>query len=147
MSDSNETRQTDWALLAVRDAAGAIFIAHGSQKMFCVFGSPGLSATVGQVGSIGYLVAIGEFFGGIGLLVGILPRFSALANIVIMIGAIATVHFKNGFFAQGGGFEYNLALIGILLPVLIAGPGRFALSNAIRFPRLNLRTSSQVTQS
>jgi putative oxidoreductase len=80
-------------------------------------------------------VAIGEFFGGLGLLVGFLTRFSAAANLVIMLGAIALVHGKNGFFAQGGGYEYNLALIGLLLPLLIAGPGPFALGRHLPLPR------------
>ena len=43
-------------------------------------------------------VTIGEFFGGLGLILGFLSRFSAASLIVIMIGAIAMVHGKNGFF-------------------------------------------------
>jgi putative oxidoreductase len=90
-----------------------------------------LEATVAPppdgMGPIGYLVTIGEFFGGLGLLFGFLTRFSAASLIVIMIGAIAMVHGKNGFFLSKGGFEYNLALIGLLLPILIAGPGRFSI--------------------
>lgn len=103
--------------------------------MFGAFDGPGLAGLVQQMGPIGYLVAVGEFFGGLGLIVGLLPRFSALANIGIMLGAIAMVHGKNGFFAQGGGWEYNLALIGLLLPILIAGPGRYALSEIVSFKK------------
>ncbi len=83
--------------------------------------------TVEQMGTpLGYLVPIGEFFGGVGLIFGFLSRFSAAWLIVIMLGAIATVHGQNGFFMQKGGFEYNLALIGLLLPILICGTGKFA---------------------
>lgn len=128
MRVTSDSRALDGALLSTRLAAGTIFAAHGAQKMFGAFGGPGLAATAEHLGPIGYLVAVGEFFGGLGLIVGILPRFSALANIVIMLGAIFQVHLKNGFFAANGGFELNLALIGLLLPTLIAGPGRFALS-------------------
>jgi putative oxidoreductase len=53
---------------------------------------------------------------------------------VIQIGAIAMVHGKNGFFLQQQGFEYNLALIGLLAAVLIAGPGRFSLSHYLTLP-------------
>lgn len=91
---------------------------------------------------LGYFVTAGEFFGGLGLIVGILPRFSASALIVTMIGAIVTVHGKNGFFAQAGGFEYPLALIGLLLPIVIAGPGAYAISEQISFGRL-LKTGTQ----
>jgi putative oxidoreductase len=122
-NSSNRT-SADVALFVVRIAAGVIFIGHGAQKLFGAFDGPGLEAIVGQLGSpLGYLVAIGEFFGGVGLVFGFLSRFSAAALIVIMIGAIVTVHGPKGFFLQKGGFEYNVSLIGNLLPVFLCGPG------------------------
>lgn len=117
----------DTSLLVVRLAAGVIFAAHGAQKMFGAFEGPGLSAIVDMMGPIGYLVSIGEFFGGVGLIFGFLTRFSAASLIVIMIGAIVQVHAANGFFMDKGGFEYNIALIGLLVPTLLAGPGRIAI--------------------
>ncbi len=123
------------ALLAVRVVAGIIFAAHGSQKLFGAFGGQGLEATVTMMGVIGYPVVVGEFFGGLGLIVGFLTRFSAASLIVVMLGAIATVHGKNGFFMSAGGFEYNLALIGLLLPTLIAGPGRYSVGRYLPLPR------------
>jgi putative oxidoreductase len=118
----------DLSLLIIRVIVGVIFMAHGSQKMFGAFEGKGLEATVQMMGSpLGYLVAVGEFFGGVGLVFGFLSRFSAASIIVIMGGAIAMVHGKKGFFLEKGGFEYNLALIGLLLPILICGPGRFSI--------------------
>jgi putative oxidoreductase len=70
----------DWALLIARVVVGVIFMAHGAQKMFGAFGGPGLSAVVGMMGPLGYLVSIGEFFGGLGLVVGFLSRFSAASS-------------------------------------------------------------------
>ena len=131
----------DVALLIARIIVGAVFMAHGAQKLFGAFGGPGLSAFVGMMGPLGYLVAIGEFFGGLGLVVGFLSRFSAASIIVIMLGAIAMVHGKVGFFMnwmgnQGGeGFEYHLLAIGILLVILIAGPGRYALARSLPLPK------------
>ena len=126
------------SLLLVRVIIGVIFAAHGAQKMFGAFGGPGLEAITAPppdgMGAIGYAVAVGEFFGGLGLIVGFLCRFSAAALIVIMLGAIALVHGKQGFFLPGG-FEFNLALIGLLLPILIAGPGRFAVGRFLPLPR------------
>lgn len=127
----------DWALLSVRIAAGVIFAAHGAQKLFGAFDGPGLEAIVRLMGPIGYLVSIGEFFGGLGLIFGFLSRFSAASLIVVMIGAIAQVHWQNGFFLGAKpGFEYNLALIGLLLPVLIAGPGGMAVAAKLPKPWL-----------
>ena len=125
---SPDRTAVDLALLIIRLAVGAIFIAHGSQKLFGAFGGMGLSKTVEMMGggAIPYLVTIGEFFGGIGIVFGFLSRFSAAAIAVIMIGAIVKVHWAGGFFAPKG-FEYNLALIGLLLPIVICGPGRFSI--------------------
>jgi putative oxidoreductase len=127
----------DLSLLILRLVVGSIFMIHGSQKMFGAFGGPGLKAVVEMFGGgpLGYLVSIGEFFGGVGIVFGFLSRFSAASLIVIMCGAIAMVHGKNGFFLGKGpdsmmkdaGFEYCLALIGLLLPILICGPGQFSI--------------------
>lgn len=125
----------DIALMIVRVVAGIIFVAHGAQKLFGVFGGPGLAKTVEMMGVMGYPVTIGEFFGGLGLIFGFLTRFSAASLVVIMIGAIVLVHGKNGFFQSAGGFEYNLALIGLLLPTLIAGPGRCSLAYCFSLPK------------
>jgi hypothetical protein len=58
------------ALLIVRVIVGIIFVAHGAQKLFGAFGGPGLAAVVEMMGPLGYPVTIGEFFGGLGLIVG-----------------------------------------------------------------------------
>ena len=127
-TDEKRVGAVAWSLFALRLIASLIFMAHGSQKLFGLFGGPGLAAMMspklpGMGPVLGLLVSVGEFFGGLGLLVGFLSRFSALANIVIMVGAIVMVTGKNGFFLQDKGMEYNLALIGLLLPILITGPG------------------------
>ena len=50
---------------------------------------------------IAYAVCFFEFFGGIGLTLGLLTRASALAVIIVMVGAIAKVHWPSGFFIKG----------------------------------------------
>jgi putative oxidoreductase len=132
----------DWSLLILRLVVGVVFMAHGAQKLFGAFGGPGLTAVVQMMGPIGYLVTVGEFFGGLGLVAGILPRFSAGSIIVIMLGAIGMVHGKVGFFMnwaghQGGeGYEYHLLAIAALLPIVIAGSGRYALARVLAWPKL-----------
>src|ERR1041385_1297658 len=135
MASETATRDrsaVDWALLVARLFVGVVFMAHGAQILFGVFGGPGLSAFVQALGPLGYLVAVGEFFGGLGLVFGFLSRFSAASIILIMLGAIVTAHVKFGFFMNwagtqaGEGFEDYLLAVGILLPPLIAGAGRLA---------------------
>jgi putative oxidoreductase len=135
------------SLLLVRVIVGVIFAAHGAQLLFGVWDGPGLAAMMKAppdgMGILGLFVTIGEFFGGLGLVVGFLTRFSAASLIVIMLGAIAMVHGQHGFFLGKGpestlseaGFEYNLALIGLLLPILIAGPGRLAIGRFLPLPK------------
>ena len=74
-----------------------------------------------------------EFFGPILLLLGLLTRPVALATVGLMVGAIVTVHWPNGFFmnwsgAQAGeGFEYHLLAIAIGVALVIQGGGLFSL--------------------
>src|SRR5437764_15396994 len=118
----------DSALLVARVVVGSIFMVHGAQKLFGAFGGPGLSAVVQMMGPLGYLVTVGEFFGGLGLVVGFLTRFSAASIILIMLGAIGMVDIDFGFFMNwtghqaGEGFEYHLLAIGLVLVILVAGP-------------------------
>jgi putative oxidoreductase len=141
-SESSNRSALDWALLVSRLIAGVVFMHHGGQKLFGAFGGSGLAAFVQMFGPVGYLVSIGEFFGGLGLIVGFLPRFSAASIIVIMVGAIALVHAKFGFFMNwtgsqaGEGFEYHLLAIGTLLPIVIVGPGRFTVARFLRLRRV-----------
>ncbi len=123
------------SLLIVRVISGVIFAAHGAEKLFGAFGGMGLAKFVEALGPMAYPVAIGEFFGGVGLVIGFLCRFSAASLIVIMIGAIAMVHGKNGFFLQKEGFEYNLALIGLLAPTMLAGPGGLTVGRFLPLPK------------
>ncbi len=130
-----ERMAVDVSLLVLRVIVGLIFAAHGAQKLFGAFGGKGLEDLVQAMGLLAYPVSIGEFFGGVGLIVGFLCRFSAASLIVIMLGAIGMVHGKNGFFLSDGGFEYNLALIGLLVPILLLGPGRIAIGRFLPLPK------------
>jgi putative oxidoreductase len=59
-----------------------------------------------------------------------------------LLGAIATVHAKFGFFMNwtgnqpGEGFEYHLLAIAVLLSIVIAGPRRFALGRLLHLPTI-----------
>ena len=54
-----------------------------------------------------------------------------------MLGAIITVHIPNGFFMNwfgkqaGEGFEYHLLVIGISIPLLINGGGKYSVDGLI----------------
>lgn len=78
-------------------------------------------------------VAWGELVGGIALVLGLLTRLSALLLVVIQMGAITTVTWEKGFsFAEGGGYEYNLALIAMCLATALLGGGRLSVDRCWR---------------
>src|SRR2546429_6426405 len=123
--------------LFIRLALGAIFFAHGAQKMLGWWGGAGFSGTVeaftkqGMPAPLAMLVIAAEFFGGMGVFFGCLTRFAAFGIAAVMTGAIFLVHIHNGFFmnwfdAPGAknGFEGNLAFhaTAVLLLVTCAAP-------------------------
>lgn len=119
-------------LLSCRIGLGAVFMFHGAQKLFSAFGGQGLAGLSQAVGPVvAPLVGVGEFFGGLAVLLGLLSRFSAASLILIMAGAIVMVHGKFGFSMADNGFEYNFVLITLAVPILLAGPGRIALAQAL----------------
>ncbi|MGA4636794.1 DoxX family protein [Pseudomonas solani] len=119
----------------LRVVTGLTFAAHGSQKLFGLFGGYGLEGTGQWMESIGlapgYLLALmagsAEFFGGLALVIGLLVRPAAASLIVAMVVAIFSVHWASGFFITNGGYEYALILALISGTLLIEGAGRFSL--------------------
>jgi uncharacterized membrane protein YphA (DoxX/SURF4 family) len=80
-------------------------------------------------------VAWGELLGGVALAFGFLTRIAALGIMAIMLGAVARIHWQNGFDAQDGGFEYNFAIMVMCLCLLLGGPGPFAIDRIFHLRR------------
>ncbi|HYK97873.1 MAG TPA: DoxX family protein [Candidatus Acidoferrales bacterium] len=127
----------DLALLIIRVAVGLIIAAHGAQKLFGVFGGPGLAKFQGMVASMGFvqprvmgtLAAFTEFFGGLALAIGLYLPVVAAMLCVDMLVAVFKVHAPKGFFVQGGGYEYPL-LLAIVFAVIgvVSDPVFFAVA-------------------
>ena len=118
----------------LRVVVGAVFIAHGAQKLF-VFGIGGVTQSFAGMGVplpgvAAPLVAGLEFVGGIALVVGLLTRLAALGLAFDMLGAIVLVHARNGFFLPMG-VEFVLLLMGAALVLVIAGAGGYSIDGAI----------------
>jgi putative oxidoreductase len=129
----------DLALLVLRVVVGLLFAAHGAQKLFGVFGGPGLKATADMFDAINlrpgrlHAVAAGaaEFIGGGLLALGLVTPIAAALAIAVMVAAILTVHLPKGLWNANGGFEFNAVMIATAFALAGVGPGRWSLDNAL----------------
>jgi len=142
----------DWAPVFLRVSLGLLFITHGYGKIFGTAGigdflmSLGIPQGIfsGIAGFTGYLEQLGvpgpgffavligliEFVGGIGLLLGLFTRLSALFLAVEFAVVVVFVHIIN-FPLAGAGWESILPYLGGLLALLVMGPGMWSLENKI----------------
>ena len=122
--------QTDKSVvgLILRLTLAVVIFPHGAQKVLGWFGGQGFMAL---------LAMAAEFLGPLGLAVGLLTRLAAFGIACVMLVAIATVHWSQGFFMnwsgtqQGEGFEYHLLALGIAMALSIMGGGVWSVDRAL----------------
>lgn len=122
-------------LLLLRLTLGLIFLLHGAQKLFGVFGGCGLAATTQFMNMLGLhpakwwatIAAWGEFVGGLLLVLGLFTPLAALLVVAVMLVAIMKVHARKGFWNSQGGYEYNLVLSALATVLGLVGAGAFSL--------------------
>jgi len=126
----------DVATTILRLALGVIFFAHGAQKMLGWFGGYGFTGTMGFfTGAMhiptlfAFLAIAAEFFGGLGLIFGLLTRVASFGIFINMVVAVVLVHGQYGFFMnwtgaqKGEGFEYHLLVLAVTAFLMIRGAG------------------------
>ncbi len=138
--DKDMPARQQTGLLVLRVAVGLIFFAHGCANLLAgreaflraMLAMAGWSAPDVLV----WLLTAIELLGGLALLLGVFTRGAALVLSSEMIGAVALFSLREGFLVVAVpnvplayAFEYPLALIGALVCLALAGPGRFALDN------------------
>jgi putative oxidoreductase len=123
------------ALLILRVVVGILFMGHGAQKLFGVFGGLGLAGFADWLQGLGLrparvwaiVAGVCEFGGGLLFALGLITPIAALALLAVMLMAVATVYWTKGLWVTKGGYEYNLVLSAIAVALALAGPGIYAL--------------------
>lgn len=125
----HETRSQQRAdavtVTVLRVVTGVIMATHGALKLL------DLQGTVQGFADLGipypqyavYFAIAGEFFGGLGLVLGLLTRVAALGTWSTMAVAIGFAHFGHGLLAKNGGWEFPLLLALVSLFFVTHGGG------------------------
>lgn len=129
----------DIALLILHVAVGLLFVGHGSQKLFGLFGGYGISGTGEYMESLGlrpgrlHAAAAGtaELTGGILLALGLLVPLAALLITGVMVTATLTEHRGKGLWVDSGGFELPLVYVVVAFALAAAGAGKYSLDAAL----------------
>jgi putative oxidoreductase len=141
--------QTDSGVvgLILRITLTIVMFPHGAQKVLGWFGGHGFKGTMkfftgsGIPAVFALLAMAAEFLGPFGLGVGLFTRVAAFGIASVMLVAIVTVHWQNGFFMnwtgnqKGEGFEYHLLALGIAITLIIVGGGAWSLDGALASAR------------
>jgi putative oxidoreductase len=133
-----------WAALPLRLALGIVFIAHGAQKVFGIWGGPGWAQFTARETPFAWMqpasfwmsaAALSELVGGVLVLLGLLTRLGALMIVPVMLVAVLGVHWSGGFFMARGeardGIEYAFTLLMLSLALLVMGGGRASVDEAL----------------
>ena len=127
---------TDWAMLVLRVAAGAVMLAHGIKH------ARGRTKTSKWFGSIGFRLPEFQWFAsaateitvGVLLLAGFLTSLAATGLVAVMVVAFWTVHRSVGFWVTARpdeGWEYVMVLASVGLAIAVGGPGAFSVDAAL----------------
>jgi putative oxidoreductase len=134
----------DTSALILRILLGVVFLPHGLQKVFGMFGGHGFTGTMGFfTGTLGipalfaFLAIAAEFLGSLGLITGLFTRIAALGIGVMISVAALMLHVQNGFFMnwfgnqKGEGFEYHVLAAAIAAALVIKGGGKWSLDRML----------------
>ena len=135
----------DFGPTILRIFVGVTFVMHSYLPLF-VFTPAGTANYMAKVAGLpapalmAWIVIIIHGVGGIMLILGVLTRWAAAANALIMLGALVLVKLPQGFFMKGvivdaaagranaAGYEFELILFGALVALVLTGGGALAIS-------------------
>jgi len=127
----------DLGILVLRLALGIMFVAHGLQMVFGLFGGPGVKGFSQMLSGLGfapamfwsYIASYTVLLGGLLVIIGVQTRLAAILLLIFILTAGIKVHLNKGFFLSNGGFEYTFVIAAICLALILLGPGKFSVFN------------------
>ena len=127
---------TDAGLLLIRFAVGGTFFAHGMQKVFGLWGGPGIGGFVQVLEGYGFtepvvlawVTGLTELVAGAFVVLGVGTPLAAAGLLAIMVNAVL-LDVGGGFFeaSAGGGVELEVVLGLAAAALVLTGAGRIAL--------------------
>lgn len=116
------SRGATWGLTLLRVGAGALFMQHGLQKLFGLFGGLGAPGAAAPLMSQMGLAGILEVGGGLLLILGLMTRPVAFILLGEMLYAFFTVHAPQGGVPLQNGGELAL-LYALMFGFLVTNGG------------------------
>lgn len=122
-----------YGAMVLRVVLGAVYIAHAYLALVVMGPAKAVEyqravhIPLPEIG-VWYLI-VAHGLGGILLVLGLMVRWAALANIPIVAGALWLVHLPQGFFIldDKNGYEYVLVLLAATIAQALLGAGAFTL--------------------
>jgi putative oxidoreductase len=130
---------TDLGLVLLRFAVGGVFLAHGAQKVFGLWGGPGIAGFAQYLQGFGYtntttlawVNGVGELVGGAFVVLGLFTPAAAAGLLAIMINSTLLKAATGGFFiaspAGANAVELDVVLGLAAAALVLTGAGRIAL--------------------
>ncbi|NND86831.1 MAG: DoxX family protein [Nitrosopumilus sp.] len=129
---SNKTQElTYWG---IRASVGTIFIVYGLQKFDPIWRDHLIG--FGLPPELQIPIALAETIGGIFLIVGFMTRIAGVMFSIILLDAIFHIRWENGFFIAQGGWDYDLALLAMILFIIATGTGKISINSKLKIPKI-----------
>ncbi len=120
---------------------GVVFVMHAYLALV-IYTPAGAAAYNAKLGIplpevAAWFTILAHGLGGIMMIIGLWTRWAALANAVVILGALVFVHLNQGFFItallvdskpQAAGYEYVLTLLGASIAQVLLGSGALAVT-------------------
>jgi putative oxidoreductase len=139
-----EAIMTAYGPTLLRLVLGALYVMHAYLILF-MFGTAGWVGFATRYGVplpqvLVWFVVLAHGLGGAALIIGLWTRWAALANAIVMAGAVLFVYLNTGFFLRAAvvdaakgtamrtGSEFELLLLGATVAQILLGGGALAVT-------------------